>query len=132
MLLALIYTIGMTIESLGTFGMVWRLHKYDGRVTSKVISIRVQSYYYRIFTKVNLYYPTYQYNIDGIIYKTEFQRGYRDDFHPVGKEVILCYDKNNLKKIVPLNEEKFWKKEAIKRGIFITLLWLAVLCCYLN
>lgn len=131
-MILVISLIGMTIESLGTFEMIWRIHKYDGRVTAKIISIRVLTYYWRIFTKVNLYYATYQYNIDGIDYEIEVHRGYRDDFHPVGKEVILCYNKNNPRKIAPLDEAKFWKKEAIKSGIFLTVFWLIVLYCYLQ
>lgn len=129
MLCIFLFLILFTIEFLKDLWMVKKIHKYEGRVVAKIIRVRVHTCYDRIYTKINLYYPTYQYNVEGKNYEREFSQGYRGDFQRVGKEVVLCYDKKNPEKIVPRDEEEFWKKEARKGAILNFIFWGFFLYC---
>lgn len=105
-----------------SFLIVRRIHKYEGRVTAKIIGIRNDDYYFK-FVKTNNFYPTYQYSIDDILYEIESPWGYREYNCSVGQEVILFYDLKRPKKFVPGEEEKEWEKSTLEKGIGAAIFW---------
>ena len=61
----------LTFTSIQYLWQIRLLKRYKGRVNAKVVGIREDFYFERIFKKITVYYFTFQYCIDGVTYMLE-------------------------------------------------------------
>lgn len=118
-----------TFSSIQFLWQIRLLKRYKGRVKAKVIEIRERFYFIRCFTKVTVYYFTFQYHIDDVNYVIESKWGIIDAVrYPLGSEVELSYDERNPTRFLVSGEEKIWKKQVIKMTIVAGVGWMVIIC----
>lgn len=103
-----------------------RSHRYDGRSEGKIVSLNKVCHNGRN-NKVYIYYPIYEYNVDGITYQEEFPFGDKCPNNlPIGEETIIKYDKKNPQKFVVSGKDNAWLSQAIF-GLVMSIVLLAVI-----
>ena len=86
---------------------------------AKVTDIREYVCFNRVYTKVTLYFFTFQYCIDEIVYNVELKWGAENNNkYSLGTEIEIQYNEKNPAKFLVSGEEKEWKKEANKVLIY--------------
>lgn len=118
-LLLLILPVRFTIWGITYLWQIKLLSQYKGRIMAKVTDIRKYVCFNRVYTKVTLYFFTFQYCIDEIVYNVELKWGDKNNNkYPLGTEIEIQYNEKNPAKFLVSGEEKEWKKEANKVLIY--------------
>ncbi len=111
------------------FWQIKLLNQYKGRVIAKVIYIREDTYFERGFKKATMYFFTFEYCIDEVVYRAELKWGVKNNIqYPIGDEIEIQYDEKNPTKFLVSGEEKYWKKEALKYTIVAGFIWIVIIC----
>lgn len=80
-----LFIISVSIFIVSTI-MVIKSKNYKGKVEGIIISVR-EEYYYKL-NRINTYYPSFRYTVDGITYKCEYPYGEASlEQIPVGKKL---------------------------------------------
>jgi hypothetical protein len=109
---------------------LWQIKKfrgYEGYTIAKVSGIREVIYYERIFTRVTVYYITYQYIVDGTIYESETPGGTCKKKYTLWSEEKIRYDKDHPEKCMAEGDEEEWKNLAIRSAIIAGMYWLFII-----
>ncbi len=103
-----------------------KTHKYEGRADGKIVDIKETCRSGRN-NKIYIYYPIYQYMVEGIIYEEEFPFGDKSPHNlPIGEEAIIKYDKKNPEKFIVTGKEYVWLGQALF-GLFMSMIMLAII-----
>ena len=92
-----------------SLSMVIKSKNYKGKVEWIIISVREEYYYYKL-NRINTYYPSFRYTVDGITYECEYPYGEASlEQIPVGKKVLLKYDVAQPEKGPGHTVERKWR-----------------------
>lgn len=74
-----------------------RIRNYKGRTIGKVINVNEKILYNKL-NKKKLYYATYRYIVDEVIYEEDFPFYHKSpDLIPIGQEKMISYSEKNQK-----------------------------------
>ncbi|MBE5983851.1 MAG: hypothetical protein E7248_11200 [Paenibacillaceae bacterium] len=103
-----------------------KTHKYEERTEAQIININ-ESYHNYKLNKIYTYYPIYQYEVNNIIYRIEFPFGEDSpESIPIGKTVIIKYNRNNPEEFFVCGKEYVWRVQAILSFV-ITIIMLSII-----
>lgn len=118
------------IDMVASYLELRKLRIYEGRTTGKVVEIREEIHYERIFTRVIMYYLTYEYMVDETIYRLEPGWGTLKILrYPLGTEVEIYYDKKCPQKFTVGGEEevKHWKHSIYSMIAISAIPWFIII-----
>lgn len=105
--------------------MDFRIRTYKGRTISKVINVNEHISYNRL-NKKKLYYATYRYVVNGIIYEEDFPFFHKSpDLISISEEKMISYSKKKPKNFIPDGEDNAWFFQAFI-GFSCILFWLII------
>ena len=103
-----------------------KTHKYKGITEAQIININ-ESYHHYKLNKIYTYYPIYQYEVNNIMYRIEFPFGEDSpEDIPIGKTVIIKYNRNNPEEFFVSGKEYVWRVQAIL-GLVLSIIMLAII-----
>lgn len=102
-----------------------RIRNYKGRTIGKVINVNEKILYNKL-NKKKLYYATYRYIVDEVIYEEDFPFYHKlPDLIPIGQEKMISYSEKKPKNFIPDGEENVWFYQAFI-GFSCILFWLII------